>query len=241
MLSFNGIAQNDTIIPNLYGQYCVQTITQFDQQFVYNYEEFEFVNDYPDHDTLSVVYNGDTIAILAVVGDQVYIKKTGVPFFPVYAGWNQQFELSAGFELLYDFGLNVGDTAYHSYTEVVVDSIDYINVQGEFRKRLLLENGEQWIAGLGSTHHPLTAVMYYFEVGYTLCSAELEYFGGSTVDFDTYNGSCSCNIGLNELEQKPRKLLLITDLMGREVRDTPNTPLIYIYSDGTKEKVFRIE
>ena len=29
--------------------------------------------------------------------------------------------------------------------------------------------------------------------------------------------------------------------MGRETEDKPNTMLIYIYSDGTTEKVYRIE
>lgn len=33
----------------------------------------------------------------------------------------------------------------------------------------------------------------------------------------------------------------ITDLIGRETTFKPNTPLIYIYSDGTAEKVFKLE
>lgn len=50
--------------------------------------------------------------------------------------------------------------------------------------------------------------------------------------------------GLNTVENemqnaKNRKLLKIIDFMGRETEFKPNTPLIYIYSDGTRERVFK--
>lgn len=38
-----------------------------------------------------------------------------------------------------------------------------------------------------------------------------------------------------------KNLIKIVDLMGRETEGNPNTVLIYIYSDGTTEKVFRVE
>lgn len=47
--------------------------------------------------------------------------------------------------------------------------------------------------------------------------------------------------GLDELTTLHKNLIKIVDLMGRESEDKPNTTLIYIYSDGTTEKVFRIE
>ena len=43
------------------------------------------------------------------------------------------------------------------------------------------------------------------------------------------------------LPGKEKKLIRIVDLMGREVRDNSNSTLIYIYNDGTTEKVFKIE
>lgn len=49
-------------------------------------------------------------------------------------------------------------------------------------------------------------------------------------------------IGLNEMHIEVEKTLVkVVDLQGREVNNRTNTPLIYIYSDGTSEKVFRIE
>jgi hypothetical protein len=47
---------------------------------------------------------------------------------------------------------------------------------------------------------------------------------------------------LTELNSnKPKKLIKIVNLIGQEVEYTPNTVLIYQYSDGTSEKVFTIE
>jgi hypothetical protein len=46
-------------------------------------------------------------------------------------------------------------------------------------------------------------------------------------------------VGLSSLDGSPHKLIKIMDMMGRETRDKPNTLLIYVYDDGTTEKVFR--
>lgn len=44
----------------------------------------------------------------------------------------------------------------------------------------------------------------------------------------------TCSAGLSEQDATTNKTLLkITDLMGRETKATPNTPLLYHYSDGT--------
>ena len=48
-------------------------------------------------------------------------------------------------------------------------------------------------------------------------------------------------IGLYEHSPYSKELVMILDYLGRETEDKPNTLLIYIYSDGTKEKVFRVE
>jgi hypothetical protein len=49
------------------------------------------------------------------------------------------------------------------------------------------------------------------------------------------------HVGLKELEHNKKDLLKIVDLMGLETLDKPNTTLIYVYSDGTTEKVYRME
>jgi hypothetical protein len=48
-------------------------------------------------------------------------------------------------------------------------------------------------------------------------------------------------IGIEEQHLKNnKKLIKVVDIMGRETENKPNTLLIYIYSDGTSEKVFRL-
>jgi len=51
-------------------------------------------------------------------------------------------------------------------------------------------------------------------------------------------------VGLEKLSDSinnGKELIKIVDLTGRETEDKPNTILIYIYSDGTAEKVYRME
>ena len=48
-------------------------------------------------------------------------------------------------------------------------------------------------------------------------------------------------VGIEELNAENVELLKITDLMGRETVFTPNTPLLYIYSDGSVKNVMIIE
>ena len=45
---------------------------------------------------------------------------------------------------------------------------------------------------------------------------------------------------INELTPS-KSLIQILDLMGRETTFIPNTPLIYVYDDGSTEKVFSVE
>ena len=51
----------------------------------------------------------------------------------------------------------------------------------------------------------------------------------------------NCALGLQQLTGSPKKLIKVTDIMGREIQVSPNTPLIFIYSDGSIERVFNAE
>ena len=57
---------------------------------------------------------------------------------------------------------------------------------------------------------------------------------------DCNNDCSSSNAGTNELSSS-KNLILILDLMGRETQYKPNTTLIYVYDDGSIEKVFSVE
>jgi len=48
-------------------------------------------------------------------------------------------------------------------------------------------------------------------------------------------------VGIGELNNSSLELVKITDLMGRETTFKPNTPLIYVYSNGSVKRVFEFE
>jgi uncharacterized protein (TIGR02145 family) len=48
-------------------------------------------------------------------------------------------------------------------------------------------------------------------------------------------------LGMIELKPEGKELIKITDLLGRETEYKPNTVLIYVYSDGTTEKMLNFE
>ena len=54
------------------------------------------------------------------------------------------------------------------------------------------------------------------------------------------NNDCSNTSSLTELTSS-KNLIQIIDLMGRKTNFKPNTPLIYVYDDGSTEKVFVTE
>ena len=55
------------------------------------------------------------------------------------------------------------------------------------------------------------------------------------------NNDCSTStVGITELTSS-KTLIQILDLMGRKTTFKPNTPLIYVYDDGSTEKVFSVE
>lgn len=66
---------------------------------------------------------------------------------------------------------------------------------------------------------------------------------GSQYYFSNYcnNGCSSSTTGLNEHMNDTKNLIQILDLMGRETNFKPNIPLIYVYDDGSIEKVFSVE
>lgn len=49
------------------------------------------------------------------------------------------------------------------------------------------------------------------------------------------------DVGLIELNNSKKSLVKIVDLMGRDTNYKTNTALIYVFSDGTTEKIFKIE
>jgi hypothetical protein len=66
------------------------------------------------------------------------------------------------------------------------------------------------------------------------------------VNWDTFSnsstGNCTINnLGVEELNKEKKKLIRIVDFLGREIKEQPNIFLIYVFNDGSTEKVFKVE
>ena len=67
----------------------------------------------------------------------------------------------------------------------------------------------------------------------------------TSIDLQMYfsedcNNDCSNTSSLTELTSS-KNIIQIFDMMGRETSFKPNTPLIYVYDDGSTERIFKIE
>jgi len=189
-------AQNDSLLPNLSAIYNIQ-LFEYDTNLnpIYTYYDLEFVNSDTTTDTVEVYYslNSALVALLAYSGNQVYVKQFG--------NFDFDFNMGLGFELLYDYDIQIGDTSYFFHgSPLIVTSIDSINIQGVQRKRITFNNGEDiWMQGMGSILHPFIPKMRVFENAYTVCSATMEYIGPSPIDTNTFFGPC-LSAGLSESE-----------------------------------------
>lgn len=85
------------------------------------------------------------------------------------------------------------------------------------------------------------------------CFWDCDFFSGAIDDIGVWNKTLTqceiielyttqvCNVGIEELASVEKELLNIVDLMGRETTPQKNMVLIYVYSDGTTERVFEFE
>ncbi len=151
--------------------------------------------------------------------------------------------------LAYDFNLSIGDTLPQPDGPFlpsdpagrIINEIDSVLVFDNYRKRFI-SNNNYVIEGIGAStglFNPLTSnanTSGQCDVR-MLCYAEYE-----TPDYFLQNCNFNLvNVSAIERETATPVLVKIVDLMGRKTLELPNTPLIYIYNDGTTKKVFNFE
>ncbi|GAB5416066.1 MAG: hypothetical protein Crog4KO_13490 [Crocinitomicaceae bacterium] len=170
---------------------------------------------------------------------------------PAYTGYYFDSNNPNDEYLMYDFGLQVGDTfdLTTSY-QIELLSIDSVLIEGDYYRRFnfdqlnsVLGGNYYWIEGIGSTFG-FFPFFYSFEQGLSFdCFHEDPDSNFLQPIFSYAHGNAGCKfVGIQESEiNTPKKIVRITDLSGRESENKPNTILIYFYSDGTIEKVFRTE
>lgn len=202
-ISTFSFSQNDSILPNLNGEYHIKEIAIVDWSpyFIFSSNQNLIIcNQDTLNDTLIVIYESDTVATIWLDNYRAYIKRASVDPNNFFRG-----DFGTGYELLYDFGLNVGDTAYllqYSSNPIVVTTVENIIIQNQNRRKLILSNNEEWIQGFGSTLHPLISKMHLFERYFEVCSGDLEYFGNSPIDMFYYENETVCSLSIDEINDK---------------------------------------
>ena len=113
---------------------------------------------------------------------------------------------------------------------------------------VLLDNNllEQLNTRNGNFHN-----MYVSALNNNLTCVEVDNIGTANNDWDfdnfallttncNYTNPCTSVSAIQE-QSLNKELLKVTDLLGREVKEKNNVPLLYLYDDGTVEKRIVIE
>lgn len=240
--SSSAIAQNDTVLPTYEAEYNLYRMT-FDSNmdWVYTQETYSLAN-YDLDDSLEVYGSWLNSTPLAKIffGDSVaYILAT-----PYGAGqFHHVYQDSV--VALYDFTLSPGDTGYFDTSNqdfpVIVESVSYITIDGQLRKKLIFDNSEVWIQGVGSLTHPLWPVMNHFEINYIFCSMSGMYMDFTNIYHEETDCSGFGSIGLEENKPISGKVVKTVDLLGRETSDGSNQVLFSIMDDGTVKRMLKFE
>jgi hypothetical protein len=115
---------------------------------------------------------------------------------------------------------------------VVTDTVNWTKIEGSF----VASGGEQYLV-IGNFNNKQNTLAQQTNT----TGATYSYYYVDDVCVSNDSLSCLGNVGIKEISQGKKEIIRIVDPMGRETEDRPNTVLIYIYSDGTTEKMFRVE
>lgn len=98
-----------------------------------------------------------------------------------------------------------------------------------------------------STNYISSTSWGYYDTTFTATGNHTELYLTCTVDefggvkIDGLSIEKQSTLGVTELSKTNKTLIRVFDTMGRETEVKPNTLMIHLYSDGTTEKVFRVE
>lgn len=229
LIAHSCFGQNDSLIPNYEAGFNIRTWQinndpghEWGEQFI------GFINlNY--NDTLEVYVGPNHAGWIVPFENKVYFKSMQGSQWPWFTN------PSPSFEVLYDYDLQVGDTAYFdvSYQSfATITSIDTYDMEGHLVPYFHLSNGDDWIKGIGSTHHPFYPIVPQFEILYIYCEAMLSYIGDSTFYNYFFEGPDYdfCHFGMDELLEKKKGVMLF-----------PNPTQSMVAVSGINESSFVIE
>lgn len=245
--------------PDEYCPYIIYSYDQYDNGEHIYYNTYARVSDPAFDFMFDWTWDGQSfdelIGRFRVDGLKVYYQNLPHSYIgclagPTYTGYCYDSNCDEEF-LMYDFGLEVGDTFnLTSQDQILLESIDSILIEGVYYRRFNFEPLDwyagpdyYWIEGIGSSW----GFFPYFEPFEQAlsfdCFQEDPLNNWIYPKFSYSHSGKGCQfLGLNETSTKGSKTLVrITDAMGRECPDQPNICLIHYYSDGSIDRVFRME
>ena len=117
---------------------------------------------------------------------------------------------------------------------VVLDSANWTQVCGEY----IANGGEEYLV-IGNFFDNSQTNIIQVQQGTSETIGAYYYIDDVYLSIDPI--VCNGNVGIEEPSMPIRQLMKVVDILGRETEDKPNSFLIYIYSDGTTEKVYRFD
>lgn len=193
-------AQNDSLMPNMEAHYTYYTYEinnppgqQYNIGYISLYQSDSMT------DTLEVYNTYGSVGYIAYKNNQVYVQLDGL-------NGELEYDVSQSYYLLYDYDLQIGDTAYQKsgYPPAILEEITTYNLSGHNVPQFHFSNEDTWIKGIGSTLHPFFPIVQEFEISYLYCSAVGYTYGDFPVDYYFFSPNPAhgyCQVNLEELDE----------------------------------------
>lgn len=151
----------------------------------------------------------------------------------------------------WDAGKSVQETPDQGYIVSGFSNSFDINVTGNngnwdyWIVKLTYTGSIEWEKSLGGSYHDFgVSIRLTNDGGYIVAGNSWSFDGDVSVNYgsnDIWVVKLDPVAGLEELSQGNKTLIKIINFMGQETKYKPNTPLIFVYSDGSRERVMKIE
>jgi Leucine-rich repeat (LRR) protein len=114
-----------------------------------------------------------------------------------------------------------------------------LNCSNNMLEQLSIKNNNWLILDVNALSNNLTCVEVD-NLGYATNNWDIDGFASFSLNCNYVNPCSNTSTAIQEYTTN-KELLKVTDILGREVNEKRNTPLFYIYNDGTVEKKIIIE
>jgi hypothetical protein len=189
---------SDTLLPNVLGSWTIKH-WQYDgwstsggDYYTLYFEIYDTIT--WNGQTWNMVYANGTEGLMRSDSGKVYCR-----------GWFEQLPLSyapadTAEQLLYDFNMVVGDTAYfeEGTIPVIVESIGVSTILSVPKKAWFLDNGDTIVQGLGSTKGLFRPWTSFFEANEWICDFYGIYKDSSGATTDLFFSTSACLLEMQE-------------------------------------------